>query len=130
MFRLSLRRWLAGWLVMATLFAQLATAAYACPAAAAESAVLPCGMSMADGTTMSPIDPDQPGLCVQHCQAPSQALDQGHSPSVPPPAAVAALTVALVPEAVAEGVAWTSRALRRDAIPPPAHSILHCCFRI
>jgi hypothetical protein len=132
--RTTFRRWLAGWLVLATLFTQLATAAYACPTGAAtrtgSAAAPPCGMAMADGATMAQIDPDQPGLCVQHCQAPSQALDQGQPPSVSPPSAVAALTVTTAPQAVPESVAWTSQSLRRDRIPPPPHSILHCCFRI
>ena len=132
--RTTFRRWLAGWLVLATLFTQLATAAYACPTGAgtgAEPAVaMPCGMAMDGGATMAQLDPEQPGLCVQHCQAPSQALDQGHSPSVPAPAAMTALAVAAAPAAVDESVAWASRSLRRDRIPPPPHSILHCCFRI
>lgn len=133
-FRTPFRRWLAGWLVLATLFMQVATAAYACPTGAAtgtgSAVTLPCGMAMDDGASMAQIDPDQPGLCVQHCQAPSQALDQGQSPSIPPPTAVAALTVALAPETVAGSAAWASRSARRDGIPPPPHSILHCCFRI
>jgi hypothetical protein len=122
--RLSLptRRWLTSWLVLAILFAQVATAAYACPAY-----TMPCAMTMADGAQL---DPDQPALCLQHCLAPSQALDQGNSVSVAVPAALPALVVELVPRSLSESAAWTTRDRARDRAPPPPHSILHCCYRI
>ena len=59
---------------MALLFSQIAVAAYACPAmgerqpGAADTmamAGMPCAEMMAAGV---PLDPEQPTLCMQHCQ--------------------------------------------------------------
>lgn len=132
--RRSGRRWLSGWLVLAILFTQIATAAYACPAMKlaapdASMAGMPCAEMMSDAITL---DAAQPGLCLQHCQF-------GHTqqPSDPAQPVVAGSPVLLpwvtLQLALAPGLdrpAWLEHARSRQRIPPTAHSILHCCFRI
>lgn len=71
-----LRRWVCGGLMMAMLFMQLATAAYACPseaqaqAAGAAMSAMPDCQAMAD---MMAMDAEQPQLCKAHCEQGSQA---------------------------------------------------------
>jgi hypothetical protein len=125
---MPIRRCLSAWLVLAILFAQLATAAYACPASGA--AHVPCAASMAADGGAPRLDPAQPGLCLQHCQAPSQTLDQGHSPSVPAPVAIPTLIVEPLAEASVEATVWSAQEIRRDRRPSTPHSVLHCCYRI
>jgi hypothetical protein len=128
------RRWLSGWLVLALLFMQFATAAYACPTkgqttTVAASDASPCALMMAGGAA-SAIDPDQPGLCIKHCQPDSSRLDPGQAASVPAATCEPTLTVALSPPPDADVAAWAAQRRIRDRAPPPAHSILHCCYRI
>lgn len=64
------RRWLATWLMLVMLFAQLATAAYACPHGLAdEDRAMPAchGAQAAPGV-------DLPQLCKAHCEQGSQSL--------------------------------------------------------
>lgn len=78
------RGWLSGWLVALLLYAQLATAAYACPrletamAGAAgtvgTASAAMAGMPGCDGD-MPALDPDQPQLCKAHCEAGQQTLN-------------------------------------------------------
>jgi hypothetical protein len=68
--RTPMRRWVVLMLLPVLLFAQFATAAYACPLlnrSMAESASMPtsCDMSKADT--------DQPALCQAHCTADAQS---------------------------------------------------------
>ncbi len=72
---------------MALLFSQIAVAAYACPAIgeragsadAAAMAGMPCAEMMAAGV---PLDPEQPTLCMQHCQFGSTTQVVDHVPAV------------------------------------------------
>jgi hypothetical protein len=68
------RRWLAGWLVLTLLFAQGATAAYACPMwqPGGPAQAMPDCAEMAGGTAM---DTAQPNLCKAHCDADKQSLN-------------------------------------------------------
>ena len=79
--RTVFHRWLAGWLVLTLLFAQAATAAYACPLGRqGESSRL-----MADCTEMARManqpapgtgmDAAQPNLCKAHCDTGKQSLN-------------------------------------------------------
>lgn len=127
------RRWLSSTLVLTILFAQLATAAYACPAmrasddaAAPAASTLPCAQMM--GAAML-LDPDQPGLCQQHCQF-------GNTQQAGDPAQALALSevnrvvLFVVNPALDTAVASARGAIqqpRREAAPP--HSVLHCCYR-
>ena len=130
----TFRTWWSRLLIASLLFLQLATAAYACamhstPSAGAAMAGMPCAEAMAGGN-MATMDPDQPGLCHEHCK--------GGSPSIEPAAAVALNAPAMVvlfvitAPAAAAGPAsdWQTRRVERDSAPPPPHAILHCCFRI
>ena len=126
------RRWLCVWLILATLFTQLATAAYACPAQSrgADDA-MPCAMAMAmsDGLAGA-LDPEQPNLCQQHCLPDSQTPDGAQPLSVPAAVAIATLTVALAPLQHDNPSAWNAWRDLRERVRPPPHSLLHCCFRI
>ena len=85
-----IRRWLAGWLVLSLLFAQAATAAYACPlwravGSAPTQVMADCAeMASMAGQSGSGIDTAQPHLCKAHCDAGKQsptaaaALDFSH----------------------------------------------------
>ncbi|HVF62413.1 MAG TPA: hypothetical protein VNE58_00260 [Casimicrobiaceae bacterium] len=100
--RLRYPAWFA---VFALLFAQLATAAYACPqingasivAAATDARTSPCLESMSDDDGRSP-------LCFEHCKTGQQLVDSptpANVPMAPPVLAlvVTALDVALLPHA-------------------------------
>lgn len=79
--RLSRRptRSLVHWLSLALLFMQMATAAYACPAWAADPIAPAAPAAMAEmpgcaGEMRGALDPDQPQLCQAHCQQGSQTV--------------------------------------------------------
>lgn len=123
-------------LAMTLLFGQMAVAAYVCPATSSQTAVtvldmagMPCAERMADG---APLDPEQPALCMQHCQfgATSQVVD--HLPTVFVPATAFGPTLRVeVDEGRQAGLrSWAEAERLRDRPPPLAHSIAHCCFRI
>lgn len=131
-----LRRWGVGAMLVAVLFAQLATAAYACPAMGRASgevpeamAGMPCAEMMA-GTRA--VDDTQSGLCFEHCQA-----DTGQVPADPsqlanvPAAALAAFFVVLPPLAQ-EGIdtRWPAAGGGCERAPPDAHRVVHCCWRL
>lgn len=85
--------WIATFVALCLLFAQMATAAYACPqlnqkAAPVADAVM---VTMVDCDSMpsSQLDSEQPSLCKAHCQVGQQSYDQKgvvnlptHAPSV------------------------------------------------
>jgi len=131
--RSSRRRW-SGWLIASLLFLQLASAAYACsmPSASVASlmmADLPCAQTMAPGVVPA-LDPEQPGLCLEHCKGGSQTVDQTPAASAFAPAPVALFVVAIQPEGLTASSAWQAQQRRRERAPPPTHSILHCCYRL
>lgn len=126
-------RW-SGWLIASLLFLQLASASYACTlgtgdANAQSMAGMPCAQQMAEGFAPA-LDPEQPGLCLQHCQGGSQTVDQGSAASPGLPALAALFFVAAASGQAAEASAWQAQQRRRDRAPPPPHSILHCCYRL
>lgn len=130
----ALARLLAGVL----LFAQLAVAAYACPAAlagdraglpmaAAEAAAMPgCeAMMEAPGAAMDGADA---ALCAEHCKV-GQQSDQASTLSLPPVLLSVLHTRAWQPEPAVPP--------RREAAPPgalaaacPSHTLLHCVYRL
>ena len=107
----------------AVLFAQLAVAAYACPATLptsaepAASAHAPC----------DDVDPAQPNLCAQHCHDVAQTTD---NVATPHPLLASTLVVRLVePAASFVGCASSrDRPLAHSTSPPVA--IRNCCLRI
>ena len=133
-FTRTARTWWSRALIASLLFLQLASAAYACAMhstepADASMAGMPCAQAMAGGD-MATMDPDQPGLCHEHCKGGSQTLEPAPTVDLAAPAMVALFVIA-VPVALAdEADAWQARQVERDSAPPPPHAILHCCFRI
>lgn len=111
------RGWLSGWLVAMLLFAQLATAAYACPqlqpvpAEHAAATVADDGgmaaMPECSGDMPAAMDPEQPQLCKAHCEAGRSSVNsQPAAPDAPQPMATDAAWVGVVdPAAVAEHAA-------------------------
>lgn len=126
----STRRWLGGLLVLAILFTQFATAAYACPGLARGSTAV----QGSDASTPCDMDPAQPGLCRAHCQFGStQTPAADVQLDAAPVAALLALFLPGLAIAAPRGASAPGRrerARRRDRSPPRALSILHCCFRI
>jgi hypothetical protein len=98
--RLSRRptRWFFCWLSVLLLFAQLATASYACPATTQAPSTM-AEMPGCSGNMSGTMDPDQPQLCQAHCQQGSQTVQ-------PTPASDAPATPVLL--AVLD---WTRAAL-------------------
>jgi hypothetical protein len=132
--RLRIR--LIGMLSIVLLFSQLAVAAYACPAMngpagndAASMAGMPCAEMMAAGVD---IDPEQPLLCMQHCQfgSTTHVVDQTLVAFASVTALPALFTVSLDVSCEAGPACGAERERLRDWPPPIAHSIAHCCFRI
>ncbi len=133
--RQRIRARLIGILSMALLFSQIAVASYACPAmgeraSSAEVAAMagmPCAEMMAAGL---PLDPEQPTLCMQHCQFGSTTQVVDHVPAVfAPVTAFPALFTVPVVERL-ELSSWAEAERLRDRPPQLAHSIAHCCYRI
>ena len=134
-FSQRLRAHVIGILSIALLFSQIAVAAYACPAIgdragaadATAMAGMPCAEMMAAGV---PLDPQQPTLCMQHCQFGSTTQVVDHVPAVfAPVTAFPALFTVTGDERLELGLSsWAERL--RDRPLPLAHSIAHCCYRI
>lgn len=121
---------------MVLLFSQLAVAAYVCPAmnsaAAGEAAAMagmPCAEMMAGGIDL---DPEQPVLCLQHCQfgATTHAVDHLVPAFAPVTALPALFTVSLDEDLSLVLRAMAEQERERQLSPPLALSIAHCCFRI
>lgn len=132
-FTRTVRTWWSKSLIASLLFLQLASAAYACamPAAGAggsSMADMPCAEAMARGD-MSMLDPEQPGLCLEHCKGGSPTIEPGTVAGIALPALVALFVVAPI-EATDRAGARQAQWRRRASAPPPPHAILHCCFRI
>ena len=128
------RTWWARSLIASLLFLQLATAAYACamhsaPPADTSMAGMPCAQEMA-AEGMATMDPDQPGLCLEHCKGGSQTIEPGVPSALPAPKLNALFEIAVPMEPVVHAGARRAWQIERDSAPPLPHAILHCCFRI
>jgi hypothetical protein len=136
-------------LVGVVVLAQLAIAAYACPALSAATAAnaqvsAPEGLAVEPGTaqagtpmaggancddmTGGSVDPAWPNLCAEHCKV-GQQSDQAQTITVPTAVLTPLYATPLVPETAlpSRPAAATMSAL--VAASPP-HAILHCVFRI
>ena len=132
-------------LIGVLLFAQLAVAAYACPAFGTKapmsgqmvSAAAPVQDSSVDAAKavsacdqMGQMDSSSPNLCLEHCRSGHQSSDTAPAPIV------AAMTPALlyVLPTELEPVTGSSPSLPAMdplvATAPPPHAILHCVLRI
>ncbi len=90
---------------------------------------MPCAEMMAAGV---PLDPQQPTLCMQHCQFGSTTQVVDHVPAVfAPVTAFPALFTVSGDERLELGLSsWVDHERLRNRPPPLAHSIAHCCYRI
>ncbi len=136
----SFKQWIGRGLIGLLLFAQLAVAAYACPAlsqarADAAAAAVVQQQQHQDMAGMNceqmagPADEAAPNLCAEHCRFGQQ---QGAQPLPQPlPALLVSLYV------LAPAPAETRMLASRPATPSdealaaafPSHAILHCCLR-
>ena len=128
------RTWWSSLLIASLLFLQLATAAYACamhstPPAGASMSGMPCAQEMAAGG-MATMDPEQPGLCHEHCKGGFQTIEPAVQGALPAPVLDALFVIAPPVGPVVLAGAWRAWQFERDSAPPLPHSILHCCFRI
>ena len=131
------RSWLrtiARGLVGVLLFAQMAIAAYACPAVsvagAAEMRVsaMPAAAMPDCGVMTGAMDPSAANLCAEHCKF-GQQSDQASTLTVPAVLLSVLYATALVTEpALPPRVAAASLSALVAASPP--HTILHCVYRI
>ena len=125
--RRIVRRWLSGLLVLTILFTQVATAAYACPAYSGSNeapvSAMPCANMMGAGMAL---DPDQPGLCQQHCQFGNTQQAGDPLQAFALPGVNLAILFGMSPTRDADVASAVQQPLRERA---PPHSILHCCYR-
>lgn len=113
------------------MFAQMAVAAYACPA------TLHAGASVATSVDTMPadcdrmmgaLDPVAPSLCSAHCHNDEQSAHHADVPTLPPALLVALYWIAVQP--TPEPLPQTTESSVLHAALSPPHAILHCCFRI
>lgn len=115
------------------LFAQMSIAAYACPGLTASIApqanvsampadMVGCDQMMAHG------DKALPNLCAEHCHQ-GQQSDQTQVPALPAMLLISLYTIDSMVTAIQSQQPGLSEHVPLAA-PPPALSILNCCFRI
>ncbi len=121
--------------LISLLFAQLAVAAYVCPAIEMAQAMEMASLSVAamDHQLMpdcDQVDQEHPNLCHAHAQAGKQSLDKPDVPHVSP-----SVAILLVPSI--KGLDLSHRVVSLDAdasslahASAPPLAIRHCCFRI
>lgn len=119
-------RSLAHWLSLALLFMQIATAAYACPAWAADAAApaVMAEMPGCDGNMAGAMDPDQPQMCKAHCQQGSQTVHPTPASDAPAsPVLIAVLDWRHAALLTAQPAAWTAIASPGGSPPgsPPLY---------
>ena len=144
----SFLRTVARGLVGVLLMAQMAIAAYACPALASgatgnmqipspnalldDHRTVDGGMSMAPSSDcddmMGSTDASSPNLCAEHCK---QGQQSDKAPTLNAPAAVltALYTMRLVPDS-APPPRTAAASLSALVAAAPPHAILHCVYRI
>lgn len=126
-----MRKWIALLGVSAILFAQIAVAAYACPAFAS-SQVNEQVTAMDMSNTEAPcaeMDVKQANLCVEHCQYGQQSLDHPVTPVVFAVADLPYVLARLGDPVVVESTQQYAQSLLTRTTAPPL-SVRNCCFRI
>lgn len=128
----SFTRLLSGWLVLTLLFAQVASAAYACPQGLASSA--PVQQAMAempgcDGHMAAGLDDAQPSLCKAHCEQGAQSVNSVAASDVPAATTLWAVLdwapLALVPVQAGHG-----QVLALSGAPPPGAPPLYIALLV
>lgn len=131
------------------LFAQMAIAAYACPAMGGMAADMassapagevagrpPCMETMPAATQASgmgfsdnQMDPSSPALCAAHCDYGQQSADHADAPTVPAVLLTTLYTLRALTVRIGRiGPLFDQPSPQAASSPPLA--ILHCCFRI
>jgi hypothetical protein len=97
-----LRRWISGGVLVALLFMQFATVAYACPALAKSVQTAAAMAAMPDCHGMDGVmDHDLPNLCKAHCDKDGQSTAATAAPDLQPnPAALVLLMGVVAPTLV------------------------------
>ena len=119
-----LRRWVSGGLLMAMLFMQLATAAYACPQPAqvrSGGAVMSTMSDMPDCAAMgaNPLDEAQPLLCKAHCSQGVASTAAAAAPDLQPNPAATTLLLGIVLPTSAAPLAVAAAGQPRTPLRPP-----------
>ncbi len=114
--------------MLVLLFAQLATAAYACPRATADTpaaaAVAP--MPGCDGHKPASMDPEQPQLCKAHCEQGSQTVNAASAVDLPAtPVLLAVLDWSVQSQALALPAIGPRFAIALAGAPPPGSPRLY-----
>jgi hypothetical protein len=120
------RRWLSAGLIVALLFMQLATAAYACPRERErfQPSQTAAEMPGCDGNMPLAMDADQPQLCKAHCEQGSHVVNTTEAcDATTPPMVVAVLDWAH--SAVAPTSGATPRHRSRSGLSPPGSPPLY-----
>ena len=125
------RRVISALMLASFLFAQLATAAYACPMQSVKGVTVENQMTDCNELSSSnmAMDSDAPSLCAAHCQAESQS-DQTYTVKLTPPllAILHRVVTAQDMPTAARVLHQSTRHLLASASPPL--TVLNCCFRI
>jgi len=118
------RKWVGILGVVALLFAQLAVASYACPLAGQGDPT-----TVAANSTDSPnaLDPNQPGVCLEHCKAGTTTVDQSQPPVMQAPLVLGPLV--RVADIRLPLVRRTLPQPDADHLTSPPPAILFCVFR-
>jgi hypothetical protein len=123
------RRWWLSALAVVMLFAQLATAAYACPRLVADA---PTAMPGCSGDMPMAMDPELPGLCQAHCTQGAQTVASPAAIDLPPVPLLLAVLDWRVQSLRTGPVVRRERVLPSGAPPPGAPPlylellVLHC----
>jgi hypothetical protein len=116
------RRLVARSAIAVMLFAQLAVAAYACPALTGTADGIPVFVADDMHTAMPGCDEtdiSNSNLCLQHCQSGVQSVQSTPQVSVPAIALVPMATIGLIAPASGPGITAVSVLLERQTSPPP-----------
>ncbi|MDI4635239.1 hypothetical protein J7U46_19405 [Pelomonas sp. V22] len=117
-----LRRWISSGVLLALLFMQLATAAYACPQLVKELQQSAMAMAMPGCEAMSSqMDQQQPQLCKAHCVKDAQSMGAATAPDLQPnPAALTLMLGFVEPVEPTLPALQVSRPAGAQAQPPGA----------
>jgi hypothetical protein len=140
----ALRRIVCRVLVVAFVFAQLATAAHACVNAVSEVATA-VGLDAGSPLVFSPglaagmgqcgmAGCESPGVassvvCDAHCQSEQSRVDMPQTVTVPATLVSSSYPLPTVHQALA-AQSWTTGFAHQAGSADPPHAILHCCFRL
>lgn len=132
----SIRTWIATFVALCLLFAQLATAAYACPQLLKHSVDLSdseiVAMGNCESMSVSEMDKEQPGLCKAHCESGRQSHEFKSNIDVQLTPMDIWWSLALVLRSVPQSVGLTSAGTHTPERPPgsPPLYLVHQVFRL